>query len=145
MSELASAYGMASPEAALATAKSSPVVAALAQIKNNPNAMKVAKEFEAAFLGQMMQPMFTNVDAAQPFGGGMAESTYRPMLINEFANALSKRGGIGIADSVLQAMLQMQMAQGEIDGVGPNGVPLAPAETQKPATAATEETYDPAR
>ena len=92
--------------------------------------MKVAREFEAAFLGQMLQPMFTNIDAASPFGGGAAEQTFRPMLINEFANALSAKGGVGVADAVLREMVRIQMAQGEIAGLSHLGVPLAPAENK---------------
>ncbi|MET0546792.1 MAG: rod-binding protein [Caulobacterales bacterium] len=145
MSELSGAYGITSPEAAMAAANSSPVVAALAKIKNNPNAVKVAKEFESAFLGQMLQPMFTNVDAEAPFGGGNAEGTYRPMLINEYASGLAKHGGIGIADAVLKAMVQMQMAQGEIEGIGPTGAPLPPVEGQAAAAPAVEESNDAAR
>src|ERR1700755_700427 len=102
-----------SPKMALDMAAANPLAAAMENIKRSPNSVKVAKEFESAFLGQMLQPMFTNTEAEAPFDGGAAESTYRPMLINEYANALTKRGGIGVADAVLREMVKIQMAQGQ--------------------------------
>ena len=130
MSDLTGAYGMVSAEAARQTAAANPFNQALANIRNSAQSTKVAHDFEAAFLGQMLQPMFTNVDAASPFGGGSAEQTYRPMLINEFANALTKQGGVGVADAVLREMVRLQMAQGEISGLSPIGEPLAPEDGQ---------------
>lgn len=128
MSEMSGLYGMLGQQAARDAAALNPFNTALENIKTSKESTKVAKEFEAAFLGQMLQPMFTNIDASSPFGGGAAEQTFRPMLINEFANALSAKGGVGVADAVLREMVRIQMAQGEVAGVSPLGVPLAPAE-----------------
>lgn len=125
-----------SPKMAMDIAGANPMAAAMENIKRSPNSVKVAKEFEAAFLGQMLQPMFTATDAEAPFGGGQAESTYRPMLINEYANALSKRGGIGVADAVLREMVRMQMAQGQIPGPAPDGAPLPAADPNGASSAA---------
>lgn len=131
MSELTGLYGSLGAQAARDAAALNPFNTALENIKTSKESVKVAKEFEAAFLGQMLQPMFTNVDAASPFGGGAAEQTFRPMLINEFANALSAKGGVGVADAVLREMVRIQMAQGEIAGLSPMGVPLAPADGEQ--------------
>ena len=128
MSEMSGLYGMLGQQAARDAAALNPFNTALENIKTSKESTKVAKEFEAAFLGQMLQPMFTNIDASSPFGGGAAEQTFRPMLINEFANALSAKGGVGVADAVLREMVRIQMAQGEVAGVSPLGVPLVPAE-----------------
>jgi flagellar protein FlgJ len=130
MSELTGLYGSLGAQAARDAAALNPFNTALANIKTSKDSVKVAREFEAAFLGQMLQPMFTNIDAASPFSGGAAEQTFRPMLINEFANALSAKGGVGVADAVLREMVRIQMAQGEIAGLSPLGVPLAPAENK---------------
>jgi len=134
MSELTGAFGMIDAQTARDTVAANPFSVAMSKIRSSEQATKVARDFEAAFLGQMLQPMFTNVDAASPFGGGAAEQTYRPMLINEFANALTKQGGVGVADAVLREMVRMQMAQGEIPGLSPLGVPLAPAEGETKGT-----------
>ena len=128
MSDMSGLYGMLGQQAARDAAAMNPFNTALQNIKTSKESVKVAKEFEAAFLGQMLQPMFTNVDATSPFGGGSAEQTFRPMLINEFANALSAKGGVGVADAVMREMVRIQMAQGEIAGLSPSGVPLAPTE-----------------
>lgn len=130
MSDAVGLYGMLGAQAARDAAANNPFNAALAHVKTSREAVKVAREFEAAFLGQMLQPMFTNVDAASPFGGGAAEQTFRPMLINEFANAISARGGVGVADAVLREIVRIQMAQGGIAGLSPLGAPLAGEQTE---------------
>lgn len=73
-----------------------------------------AREFEAVFLGQMLQPMFAGVGAEEPFGGGMAEDMWKTMLADEYGKAIAKGGGIGIADAVVREMIRMQeFEQGE--------------------------------
>ena len=134
MSDAAGFYSALGAQTARDAAAANPFNMALENIKSSKESTTVAQEFEAAFLGQMLQPMFTNVDAESPFGGGAAEQTFRPMLINEFANALSAKGGVGVADAVLREMVRIQMTQGEIPGLSPNGVPLVPAEAEKEGT-----------
>ncbi len=72
---------------------------------------KVANDFEAMFLGQMLKPMFETVETDSMFGGGPGEDQYRDLLVQEYAKEISKRGGIGIADSVRSQLLQMQEAK----------------------------------
>ena len=38
--------------------------------RNLAEARRVAQEFEAMFIGQMLQPIFQNIGAEEPFGGG---------------------------------------------------------------------------
>ena len=71
-------------------------------------ARKVAEDFEAFFLGQMLQPMFANIGAEEPFGGGPSEGIWRSLQVDEYGKALARRGGIGIADAVYQEILRMQ-------------------------------------
>lgn len=73
-------------------------------------AQEVGKKFEAMFLSQMLQHMFTGIDAENGlFGGGHAEAMFRPMLIDEYAKMISNRaGGIGLADKVATALLKHQ-------------------------------------
>ena len=82
-----------------------------APVASKPTAevMKAAKEFESLVIGQMLQPMFNGLDADGMFGGGEAEKMFRPMLVEEYAKAMSKNGGIGIADSVAREMMKLQM------------------------------------
>lgn len=69
---------------------------------------KVAEEFEAVFLGQMLKPMFANTAAEKPFGGGSAEEMWRSLQVDEYGKALARSGGIGIADNVFREMLKLQ-------------------------------------
>ncbi len=90
---------------ALAQGKSLPRVRRVETIQQ---ARKVSEEFEAVFLGQMLQPMFQNIEAAEPFGGSSSEKMWRTMQVGEYGKALAKAGGIGIADAVFREMIKTQ-------------------------------------
>lgn len=74
-------------------------------------AEKVAREFEAVFLGQMLNHMFSGIETNGLTGGGEGEKMFRSMQIEEYAKGLSKNGGIGIAAAVKREMLRMQETQ----------------------------------
>lgn len=91
--------------------------AAMMASRNNaasvtPSQMKkireTAQNFEAVFLGEMLRPMFENIDPAEPFGGGAGSDVWKDMQVDEFGKAIAKKGGIGLADHIVRAMLQMQ-------------------------------------
>lgn len=77
-------------------------------IKTREQAQEVAQQFERMFISEMLRPMFDGLETDGPFGGGNAEATFRPMLIDQYSDAIAKGGGIGIADSVLKEILRMQ-------------------------------------
>lgn len=70
---------------------------------------KAAEEFEAVFLAQMMEHMFTGVDMT-PGTEGPGDDIYKSMLINEYSKLMSRSGGIGVADHVKREMLRVQEA-----------------------------------
>lgn len=70
-----------------------------------------AENFEAAFLSQMLKPMFEGLSTEAPFGGGEAEATWRSFLIDAMARETVKAGGIGLADQVMAQMIRMQEAE----------------------------------
>ena len=76
--------------------------------ENISQARKVAEEFEAVFLGQMLQPMFNNIEAAEPFGGSSSEKMWRTMQVEEYGKAIAKSGGVGLADAVFREILKTQ-------------------------------------
>jgi len=76
--------------------------------QNIRQARKVSQEFEAVFLGQMLQPMFQNINAAEPFGGSPSEKMWRSMQVDEYGKAISRAGGIGLADAVFKQILKAQ-------------------------------------
>lgn len=80
---------------------------------------RVAEEFEAVFLAEMLEPMFEGLETEGLGGGGMGEEIFRPLLIEHYAAALSRAGGVGVADSIVRELVRMQQqaaAQGENDG-----------------------------
>lgn len=80
----------------------------VADVKTREQAAAVAQQFERMFIAEMLGPMFQGIETDGPFGGGSAEATFRPMLLDQYADAIARGGGIGIADSVLKEILKMQ-------------------------------------
>jgi Rod binding domain-containing protein len=78
----------------------------------DPNKLwKAARDFEAMTLGEFLKPMFETVDAKNNlFGGGDAEKTWKPMMIDEIAKQIAGSGGLGLAAPFHDAMLRMQEA-----------------------------------
>ena len=56
----------------------------------------------------MLKPMFANLGAEKPFGGGTGEDMWRSLQVVEYGKAIAQKGGIGIADSVFREMLKLQ-------------------------------------
>jgi flagellar protein FlgJ len=69
---------------------------------------KTAQELEASFLSQMLKPMFANLGAEKPFGGGTGEDMWRSLQVDEYGKAIAQKGGIGLADSIFREMLKLQ-------------------------------------
>lgn len=80
---------------------------------NPEQARAIGKKFEAMFVTQMLNHMFTGIDAEKSyFGGGQAESMFRPMLMDEYGKMIANRGnGIGLADQVSKVLLSHQEVQ----------------------------------
>lgn len=74
----------------------------------DPQTRRAAEEFEAMFLSQMLAPMFEGLDTDGLGGGGMGEEIFRPMLVEQYAKAISNAGGIGLADSIIAEMNRLQ-------------------------------------
>ena len=72
------------------------------------SAQKTAREFEAVFLGQMMQIMMESMPADGEFGGGHGEQMFRGVLAEKLGTAVAARGGIGLAPAVLDQIIKLQ-------------------------------------
>ena len=71
--------------------------------------LQTAQKFEAMALSQLLEPMFDTADTSSGlFGGGEAEKTWKPMLVNEMATNIVKSGGLGLTEPVYQQMLRLQ-------------------------------------
>ncbi len=74
----------------------------------NERLRQQAEELEAVFLNTLVSEMFTSIDTDSEFGGGFGEETWRSMQSEQFAAALAKSGGIGIADQIMANLLTAQ-------------------------------------
>ncbi|PZR11322.1 MAG: chemotaxis protein chel [Azospirillum brasilense] len=83
---------------------------------------EAARKFEAQALGALLQPAFATVSAGS-FGGGAAEGQWRPMLVDAYAEAWSRQGGIGLAASVMQEMLRAQGSGAGTGAANPSSIP----------------------
>ena len=75
---------------------------------SNEKLDEVASDFEANFISQMLENMFSTVDTKGALGGNDSEDVYRSMLVDEYGKVISRAGGIGVADHVKRQMLQLQ-------------------------------------
>jgi len=71
-------------------------------------ALQVGRQFETMFLSEMLKPMFDSVKTDKLFGGGHGEDMFRSLQVDEYAKAVSKQGGVGIANAVQRQILLMQ-------------------------------------
>ena len=72
---------------------------------------KAAADFEAVFIGQMFEQMWSEVKTDGPFGGGTGERVFRSLMIQEHRPQIAGQGGIGLADSVKRELIAMQEAK----------------------------------
>ena len=75
---------------------------------NAAQADKVAKDFEAVFVNEMLGSMFQGISTDGPFGGGPGEAIFRSMMIEHYSKAISAQGGFGLATAVKHELLKTQ-------------------------------------
>ena len=74
-------------------------------------AKKAGADFEAFFLSQAFENMFSGINADPMFGGGSGESIYRSMMIQEYSKVAAQSHSTGIGDQVTREILRMQEQQ----------------------------------
>jgi len=92
-------------------AQTAQIAPRIGRVDTVQKAEKVAQDFEAFFLGQVLQPMFASLSVEPPFGGGSAEEVWRSLMVDEMGKAMAKSGGIGIAAHVKREILRLQEVQ----------------------------------
>ncbi|GAA0773504.1 chemotaxis protein [Roseibium denhamense] len=89
--------------------QSNPLSAVQNVDRTSKEAVKVAsKEFEAVFLNNMLQNMFTGLQEGGTWGNGHGSDAWQSLLIDEYARSISDAGGIGLAESVERELLALQ-------------------------------------
>jgi peptidoglycan hydrolase FlgJ len=78
----------------------------------DPKIWQAAKNFEAMAIGELLGPMFDTVNLADSkFGGGQAETAWKPMLVSAIGKQIEAHGGFGLAQPIYSAMLRVQEAR----------------------------------
>jgi Rod binding domain-containing protein len=86
---------------------------AAAETATQRKLQKAAEDFTAVALNEMLKPIFDTADTAEgPFGGGAAEQAFKPMMVSEIAKQIAHKGGLGLAEPILQQMLRLQETRG---------------------------------
>jgi peptidoglycan hydrolase FlgJ len=78
-----------------------------------------AQDFEAFFIGQMMEHMMAGMETDPTFGGGPGEDMWRSMLNQEYGKEIAKTGKLGVADHVMRGMLAAQEQRDAESGRAP--------------------------
>nr|WP_041971633.1 rod-binding protein [Geobacter sp. OR-1] len=73
--------------------------------KTRAAAHKVATEFEAMFAGMMVKSMRSSSTPDKLTGGGHGEEVFQSLLDQEYASAIAKQGGLGIAKTIEKQLL----------------------------------------
>ena len=73
---------------------------------------QAAQDFEAVFLGHMLQAMMPEEgDSDSLFNNKESDAIFRGMMMEEYARELAKSGGIGIASYIEREMLGQHSVQ----------------------------------
>ena len=62
-----------------------------------------AQRLEAAFLAEMLKGTGLG-ERGGDFGGGIGEEQFTSFLREAYANEMAKRGGVGLAESIFEAL-----------------------------------------
>ncbi|MEM9099179.1 MAG: rod-binding protein [Pseudomonadota bacterium] len=71
------------------------------QVAHKTEMERAAIEFEAVFLAEMLRHSGLG-QARDAFGGGAGEEAFSGMMTREWARSLAEKGGIGLAERLLQ-------------------------------------------
>lgn len=86
--------------------------------QNMDKIREAATEFEAMFMSEMMNHMFSGLEVDPMFGGGSGEQMFRGMMIQEYGKIMARSdNGIGLSDHIQKAMIDLQenMQTGEAE------------------------------
>jgi Rod binding domain-containing protein len=96
--------------------KSSKTIKDIAKVK------KLATDFEAMFMEQMLKGMRSSVQKSGLIDGGNAEEIYTSMLDSEYAKSMASQRGTGLSDMVERQLLESMGIKSDISAkIGMNG------------------------
>ena len=74
---------------------------------------EAAREFESVFLSQMFETVWQTVPTDGAMGGGMGESIFRSMMVQDRGKQFAQQGGIGLAPYIKAELLKIQEGNGQ--------------------------------
>lgn len=74
---------------------------------------EAAREFESVFLSQMFETVWQTVPTDGAMGGGMGESIFRSMMVQDIGKQFAQQGGIGLAPYIKAELLKIQEGKGQ--------------------------------
>lgn len=108
MTSLSSSLPSSNYDIAMANAKYSAQTDAKLP-ENIDDIRKTATEFEAMFMGEMLNHMFAGIEVDPMFGGGSGEKMFRSMMIQEYGKVMARsHSGIGLSEQIQKAMIDIQ-------------------------------------
>jgi flagellar protein FlgJ len=87
-------------------------------VKDRIAAKKVAKDFEALFVGIMIKSMRDTVGKDGMTYGGHGEDVYRSLLDQEYAKAISDNHGLCLADRIEKELLKSLPVKPDTENAG---------------------------
>lgn len=84
-----------------------PLITTPTQTPTDTRLRKVATELEATFLAEMLTSAGLG-KSPDGMGGGVGEDQFSSFLVQEQAHALAERGGIGLAETIFNALKEKQ-------------------------------------
>ena len=78
-----------------------------AETARNAALRETAQEFEAVFIGLMLQQAGLG-ETRDTFGGGAGEEAFSTMLAEQQGRALAQSGGFGLAEPIYQSLLRAE-------------------------------------
>ncbi|MCL2878306.1 MAG: peptidoglycan DD-metalloendopeptidase family protein [Acidobacteria bacterium] len=88
-----------------------PVNAVSSSEKNRAELKKVAQEFEAVFIAQLLKIMRETIEESGMEGGGFGKSIYTELFDQEIALSMARRGTLGIGDIIYKSLADKEAAQ----------------------------------
>ena len=78
--------------------------------KNHAELKKVAEEFEAIFIAQLLKIMRETIEESGMEGGGFGKGIYTELFDQEVAVSMARRGALGIGDIIYKSLVENETA-----------------------------------
>ena len=73
----------------------------------DPKLMEIANQLESSFVAEMLKSAGVG-EARSAFGGGAGEDQFASFLVQEYADAAVKAGGLGLSEAIYESLLRGQ-------------------------------------